>query len=97
MDLGVSMRCLDCPQTVTFFGALFRDVRTYPSLSLSLSLPPSPSLLSSQTSVFPQGDVWICMELMDKSLHQLYKLVYETLHLSIPEPVVGKMAEAVSR
>ena len=68
-----------------------------PSVSLSLSLPLPPSLLSSQTSVFPQGDVWICMELMDKSLHQLYKLVYETLHLSIPEPVVGKMAEAVSR
>ena len=36
------------------------------------------------------------MELMDKSLHQLYKLVYEQLHLSIPEWVVGKMAEAVS-
>ena len=35
------------------------------------------------------------MELMDKSLHQLYKLVYDTLKLNIPENVVGKMAEAV--
>ena len=42
-----------------------------------------------------QGDVWICMELMDKSLHDLYKLVYGTLKLTIPEWVVGKMAEAV--
>jgi hypothetical protein len=65
MDLRVSMRCLDCPYTVTFFGALFKD-----------------------------GDVWICMELMDTSLNDLYKLVYEKLHLTIPEWVVGKMAEA---
>ena len=36
------------------------------------------------------------MELMDKSLHDLYKLVYENIHLTIPEWVVGKMAEAVS-
>ena len=36
------------------------------------------------------------MELMDTSLNDLYKLVYEKLHLTIPEWVVGKMAEAVS-
>ena len=36
------------------------------------------------------------MELMDKSLHHLYKLVYEKLKLTIPEEVIGKMAEAVS-
>jgi len=59
------------------------------SLSPMSCFPPPP---------FPspfQGDVWICMELMDKSLHQLYKLVYDTLKLNIPENVVGKMAEAV--
>ena len=36
------------------------------------------------------------MELMDKSLHQLYKLVYDQLKLTIPESIVGKMIEAVS-
>lgn len=36
------------------------------------------------------------MELMDKSLHQLYQLVYKKLHLTIPEPVIGKMALSVS-
>ena len=36
------------------------------------------------------------MELMDRCLDQLYKLVYEKLKLTIPEPVVGKMAESVS-
>ena len=35
------------------------------------------------------------MELMDRCLDQLYKLVYEKLKLRIPEEVVGKMAEAV--
>ena len=35
------------------------------------------------------------MELMDRCLDQLYKLVYEKLKLRIPEAVVGKMAEAV--
>ena len=28
MDVHVSMRCLDCPYTVTFYGALFKDVST---------------------------------------------------------------------
>ena len=36
------------------------------------------------------------MELMHKSLHLLYKLVYETLKLNIPEDILGKIAEAVS-
>ena len=35
------------------------------------------------------------MELMDVSLHHLYKMVYDKLKLAIPEPVVGKMAESV--
>lgn len=36
------------------------------------------------------------MELMDKSLRQLYDLVYGTLKTSIPEPVIGKIALSVS-
>ena len=38
----------------------------------------------------------ICMELMDKSLHALYRVVYEQLGQTIPLPVLGKMAESVS-
>jgi len=44
MDLDVAMRSLECPYTVHFYGAMFRD-----------------------------GDVWICMEVMDTSLDRLYK------------------------
>ncbi|KAL5473917.1 hypothetical protein EMCRGX_G028484 [Ephydatia muelleri] len=65
MDLNVS-KTLNCPYTITFYGALFTE-----------------------------GDVLICMELMDKSLSQLYKLVYDQLKLRIPEPVLGKMIEAI--
>ena len=43
-----------------------------------------------------QGDVLICMEMMDRSLHDLYKLVYDKLHLHIPDNVVGRMSESVS-
>lgn len=66
MDYNVSMRSLDCPYTITFYGALFRE-----------------------------GDVWICMELMDRSLDSLYQVVYKKLEHRIPEPVLGKIAVAV--
>ena len=39
----------------------------------------------------------ICMELMDMSLNDLRLLVYERLKQAIPEAVLGKMAESVSR
>ena len=86
MDLNVHMRSLSCPYTITFYGALFREVRPYNTEPCSVI----------QVCAVVQGDVWICMELMDKSLHDLYKLVYDKLKLSIPEPVIGKMAESVS-
>ncbi|XP_003385734.1 PREDICTED: dual specificity mitogen-activated protein kinase kinase 6-like [Amphimedon queenslandica] len=41
---------------------------------------------------FCENDVWICMELMDRSLEELYHLVYDKLKESIPELVIGKMA-----
>jgi mitogen-activated protein kinase kinase 3 len=65
MDLDVSMRASDCPYTVQFFGALFRE-----------------------------GDVWICMEVMDTSLDKLYAKVYKHGH-NIPEEILGKIAVAV--
>lgn len=42
-----------------------------------------------------QGDVWICMELMDTSLDKFYKQVMEK-DLAIPEDILGKMAVSVS-
>ncbi|KAG9349921.1 hypothetical protein JZ751_026274 [Albula glossodonta] len=65
MDLDISMRTVDCPYTVTFYGALFRE-----------------------------GDVWICMELMDTSLDKFYKKVIEK-GKKIPEDILGKMAVSI--
>lgn len=49
MDLDISMRSSDCPYTVHFHGAMFRE-----------------------------GDVWICMEVMDISLDKFYARAFGT-------------------
>ncbi|KAF5269580.1 hypothetical protein FQR65_LT05918 [Abscondita terminalis] len=65
MDLDISMRSSDCPSTVQFYGALFRE-----------------------------GDVWICMEVMDTSLDKFYAKIYKH-NRKIPEDILGKIALAV--
>jgi len=45
-------------------------------------------------ALFREGDVWICMEVMDTSLDKFYKMLYEN-NESIPEDVLGKIAVAV--
>uniref|UniRef100_A0A8B9TCM7 mitogen-activated protein kinase kinase n=1 Tax=Anas platyrhynchos TaxID=8839 RepID=A0A8B9TCM7_ANAPL len=42
-------------------------------------------------ALFREGDVWICMELMDTSLDKFYKKVLEKKK-TIPEDILGKMA-----
>lgn len=66
MDLDISMRSSDCPYTVQFYGALFRE-----------------------------GDVWICMEVMDTSLDKFYSKVYKNGR-QIGEDILGHIAFAVS-
>lgn len=65
MDLDINMRTVDCPFTVTFYGALFRE-----------------------------GDVWICMELMDTSLDNFYKQV-KAKGQEIPEEILGKITVSI--
>lgn len=65
MDLDINMRTVDCPFTVTFYGALFRE-----------------------------GDVWICMELMDTSLDKFYKQV-KAKGQKIPEEILGKITVSI--
>ena len=48
------------------------------------------------TSVFPQGDVWICMELMDRSLEMLVSLVYGTLERKVPVLALKRISYSVS-
>lgn len=65
MDLDISMRSSDCPYTVHFYGAMFRE-----------------------------GDVWICMEVMDISLDKFYTKAFAN-SLPITEEVLGKIAYSV--
>ena len=88
-ELHVCMESKLCPFTITFFGALFGEVGMCTCTHMHVSCHVDLVGLS-------QGDVLICMEMMDKSLHEVYKLVYDKLGLRIPEEVVGKMAESVS-
>lgn len=46
-------------------------------------------------ALFLEGDVWICMEVMDTSLDKFYPIVYEKAKESIPEEVLAKIAFAV--
>ena len=71
MDLDTGMRSSDCPYTVHFYGAMFRD-----------------------------GDVMICMEVMDISLDKFYMRAFARKDLPegqrpIPEPILGKIAYSV--
>ena len=56
-------------------------------------------MLHSSRQIFAffilQGDVWICMELMDTSLDKFYKHVIDKV-LTIPEDILGKIAVSVS-
>ena len=42
-----------------------------------------------------QGDVWICMELMDTSLDKFYRKVLDK-GMTIPEDILGEIAVSVS-
>jgi mitogen-activated protein kinase kinase 3 len=65
MDMDIAMRSLDCPYTVHFYGAMFRD-----------------------------GDVWICMEVMDTCLDRLYRRV-AAAGSSLPESVLALITWSV--
>jgi hypothetical protein len=45
--------------------------------------------------LYLQGDVWICMEVMDTSLDKFYKKIYEDGQI-IPETVLGIITLSVS-
>ncbi|OCT60374.1 hypothetical protein XELAEV_18046393mg [Xenopus laevis] len=45
-------------------------------------------------ALFREGDVWICMELMDTSLDKFYKNVIDK-GLTIPEDILGKIAVSI--
>ena len=53
-----------------------------------------PYTITFYGAMFRGGDVWICMELMHRSLEKVCSSVYDALKETIPELIVGKIAEA---
>ncbi|GBN52078.1 Dual specificity mitogen-activated protein kinase kinase 6 [Araneus ventricosus] len=65
-------------------------------MDLDISMRSSDCLYTVQFygALFREGDVWICMEVMDTSLDKLYPKVYSA-EQTIPEEVLAKIAFAV--
>ena len=43
-----------------------------------------------------QGDVWICMELLESSMDKISDRVHQQMKSTIPEDILGKMTVSVS-
>lgn len=63
-------------------------------LDISMRSSACPYTVHFYGALFREGDVWICMEVMDKSLDQFYNKVYESGN-TIPEDILGKIAFSV--
>lgn len=63
-------------------------------LDISMRSSACPYTVQFYGALFREGDVWICMEVMDMSLDKFYTKVYKHGH-AIPEDILGKVAFAV--
>ncbi|CAH1113629.1 unnamed protein product [Psylliodes chrysocephalus] len=63
-------------------------------LDISMRSSACPYTVQFYGALFREGDVWICMEVMDTSLDKFYAKVYKNGR-KIPESVLGKIALAV--
>ncbi|XP_074647386.1 dual specificity mitogen-activated protein kinase kinase 6-like isoform X2 [Tubulanus polymorphus] len=63
-------------------------------LDVSMQSSSCPYTIRFYGALFREGDVWICMELMDTSLDKFYKEAFK-LKNSIPEEILGTIAAAV--
>jgi len=64
-------------------------------LDISMRTADCPFTVQSYGALFREGDVWICMEVMDLSLDRFYPKVYKN-GFTIPENIIEKIAYAVS-
>ncbi|XP_064595662.1 dual specificity mitogen-activated protein kinase kinase 6-like isoform X2 [Liolophura sinensis] len=65
-------------------------------LDVSMRTGQCPYMVRFYGALFREGDVWICMEVMDTSLDKFYKKIYEGGDgSSIPEKILGKIAFSV--
>lgn len=65
-------------------------------LDISMRSGSCPYTVTFYGALFREGDVWICMEVMDASLDKFYQTVIKH-NDSIPENVLGKISYAVTK
>jgi len=63
-------------------------------LNASMKSGQCPFMVRFYGAMFREGDVWICMEVMDTSLDKFYRMAVDQRE-SIPEPVISKITYAV--
>lgn len=88
----------------TYFTFIFQRItatvntqeqkRLLMDLDISMRSSACPYTVEFYGALFREGDVWICMEVMDMSLDKFYMKVYQN-GKSIPEDILGKIAFAV--
>jgi len=63
-------------------------------LDISMRSSACPHTVQFYGALFMEGDVWICMEVMDTSLDKFYAKVYK-FGRKIPEQILGPITVAV--
>lgn len=64
-------------------------------LDISMRSSACPHTVQFYGALFMEGDVWICMEVMDTSLDKFYAKVYK-FGRKIPEQILGPITVAVT-
>ncbi|XP_070580900.1 LOW QUALITY PROTEIN: dual specificity mitogen-activated protein kinase kinase 6-like [Ptychodera flava] len=70
------------------------DKRIVMDMDVAMRSSDCPYTVTFYGAMFQEGDVWICMELLDTSLDKFYKKVYEK-NETIPEDILGYIAYSI--
>lgn len=83
------------PQRITATVNCQEQKRLLMDLDVSMRTSDCKHTVQFYGALFREGDVWICMEVMDMSLDKFYAKVYKH-NRKIPESILGIISVAVS-
>jgi len=98
--MTVYAMCHIWPLVFTYFQRIAATVNTQEQkrllmdLDISMRSSACPHTVQFYGALFMEGDVWICMEVMDTSLDKFYAKVYK-FGRKIPEQILGPITVAV--
>ena len=87
--------CLGYFQRITATVNSIETKRLLMDLDISMRSSACPYTVQFYGAMFREGDVWICMEVMDTSIDKFYAKSFDQ-GKKIPEQVLGKIAFSVS-